>query len=162
MSTVQEVERQLAEACSRHGATKLSNVVHDLGLPINLVALLLAEAGVDGDRKAAETGKMTLLGGLHAGGLLRWRFRGGKGTPAKATREVVSLGGRSSEQGSRLCTQVSSEGEFIDIDGLRRIQPPGGLVDRSVRRHFGRRRRSLYDNQAIGYLRMTRPISPRR
>lgn len=119
MSTVQEVERQLAEACSRHGATKLSNVVHDLGLPINLVALLLAEAEVDGDRKAAETGKKTLL--RVASMLAACTVEVSpvaKEHLAKATAGGVSLKEVDPRSmGSRLCTQVFFAGEVLDIDG---------------------------------------------
>lgn len=118
-ATAREIELQLTDACARHGAAKLSSAVHALGLPMNLTAYLVVEAGVDGDRRAAETGRTTLrrIASVLADHQIDVSPIA-KEHLAKATAGGVSLKEVDPRtMGSRIVDHLFFAGEVLDIDG---------------------------------------------
>lgn len=118
-SSAQEVEAKLKGAIAGHGAAKLETIVHELGLPSNLVSFLLLEATIDGKRKAAETGRKTIA----ALSSLLTAYPMKVSTIAREHLAKATAGGVSLDQvdprsmESRLVPKLFFAGEVLDIDG---------------------------------------------
>lgn len=113
------VEDRLKKLSSEKGASQLATLIHQLGIPANLVSSILEEGNIDGRRKAAEVGKrdlqkvVSLLTAMEVRVSLKGALKGA----------MVSAGGVALEEveattlQSKLVKGLFFAGEVLDIDG---------------------------------------------
>jgi predicted Rossmann fold flavoprotein len=138
------IEDELLRLCNSIGNGQLSTAVHRMGLPMKLSQWLIATVGIDGTRKAAETGRKTLAPLARL--ISEQRFTISlKGAFAEA---MVTSGGVDLREldpktmESRIVKGLYFAGEVLDIDGdtggynLQAAWSTGALAGSSMVRDF--------------------------